>query len=348
MKYSTNELELLGVVWATEHFRNYLYGTEFQIVTDHKALLSALSANHGNKTKHSRLTRWVNRLLPFNFKISHLPGKNMGFTDFLSRLPLGKALPISHYDDKFVVASIDKNQKTLLNKPHSKFITVNNVDRPAVAVNTYSRVITIPSGTENSSDVIGQNLLNSSLALFNLKIIAAIIFCIARSIKVCHNYHTRTKNCTSNCQPIDNSKFNFKSITFTDKVLFHFLLENRQFLPSSKKRLGFPREKVTESLLIIPKEYNIALKFRDDRLSPDHAYLLRRYKSDLNLPNSPIRPENHCSKKLLQIMTRENKVLWELIETIETNRPMGIHGAYMKIYAKDLHVKDGLLFLDNI
>ena len=59
MKYSTNELELLGVVWAFEHFRNYLYGTKFQIVTDHKSLLSALSANHENKTMHSRLTRWV-------------------------------------------------------------------------------------------------------------------------------------------------------------------------------------------------------------------------------------------------------------------------------------------------
>ena len=57
MKYSTNGLELLGVVWATEHFRNYLYGTEFQTVTDHKALLSTLWANHGNKTMHSRLTR---------------------------------------------------------------------------------------------------------------------------------------------------------------------------------------------------------------------------------------------------------------------------------------------------
>ena len=147
----------------------------------------------------------------------------MGFTDFLSRLPSGKALPISHYDDEFVVASIDKIQKILLNKPHSKFIAVNTVDRPAVAVNTYSRVITIPSGTEKSSDVIGQNLLNSSFALFNLKIIAAIISCIARSIKICHNHHTRTENCTSNCQPIDNLKFNFKRITFTDKVLLHFL-----------------------------------------------------------------------------------------------------------------------------
>ena len=34
-KYSTNELRLRGVVWASEHFRNNLYGTEFQIVTNH-------------------------------------------------------------------------------------------------------------------------------------------------------------------------------------------------------------------------------------------------------------------------------------------------------------------------
>ena len=128
MKYSTNELELLGVVWASEHFRNYLFGTEFQIVTDHKALLSALSANHGNKTIYSRLTRWVNRLLPFNFELSHLPGKDMGFPDLLSRLPLGKTLPISHYDDELVVASIDKIQKMLLNRPYSNFVTVNTVD----------------------------------------------------------------------------------------------------------------------------------------------------------------------------------------------------------------------------
>ena len=46
-------------------------------------------------------------------------------------------------------------------------------------------------------------------------------------------------------------------------------------------------------------------------------------------------------------MTREDKVLWDLIETIKTKRPMGIHGAYMKFYAKNLHVKDDLLFLDN-
>ena len=131
----------------------------------------------------------------------------MGFTDLLSRLPLGKALPISHYDDEFVNASIDKIQNILLNKQNSKIVTVNTVDRPAVAVNTNSRVTTIPSGNKNSSNVIGQNRLNSSLALLNLKIIAAIISCIAQSIKICHNHHYRTENCTKNCQPVDNSKF---------------------------------------------------------------------------------------------------------------------------------------------
>ena len=131
------------------------------------------------------------------------------------------------------------------------------------------------------------------------------------------------------------------------KSFLHFLLVNRQFISSSKKRVELPMDKVNEPLLIIPEEHNIALKYRDDRLSPDHADLVKRYKADLNLPISPIRPENHCSKKLLQIKTREDKVLWDLIETIKINRPMGIHGAYMKNYAKDLHVKDELLFLDN-
>ena len=34
-RYSTNELELLGVVWSIEYFKNYLYGKEFSIKTDY-------------------------------------------------------------------------------------------------------------------------------------------------------------------------------------------------------------------------------------------------------------------------------------------------------------------------
>ena len=36
MKYSTIELELVGVVWATEHFKNYLYDSEFEILPNQR------------------------------------------------------------------------------------------------------------------------------------------------------------------------------------------------------------------------------------------------------------------------------------------------------------------------
>ena len=97
----------------------------------------------------------------------------------------------------------------------------------------------------------------------------------------------------------------------------------------------------------VPEEHNIALKFKDDLLNNNHFNLLKRYKAYLSLPSSPIIPENHCSKKLLQLMTKDDKFLWDLITTLKTGRPLKIHGLYMKNYEKDLHTRDDLHFLDN-
>ena len=100
---------------------------------------------------------------------------------------------------------------------------------------------------------------------------------------------------------------------------------------------------ITGHLLIIPEEYNIALKFKDDHLPDDHV----NFKAYLNLSNSPLFTENHCSKKYLQLITIENKVIWDLIDTIKTGITMRTHGFYMKNFSNDLHEKDDLLFLDN-
>ena len=104
-KYSVNELELLGVVWAIKHFKYYLYGKYFTVITDHQSLLSALNASERSKTSQSRLTRWIDRLIPFHFDIKHLAGSKMGLLDYMSRNPVGLPLPPSEYDEEFVVAA---------------------------------------------------------------------------------------------------------------------------------------------------------------------------------------------------------------------------------------------------
>ena len=84
-KYSIKELELLAVVWAVEHSKLLV---KFQVVSDHEALATVLESNKNNKTYSSRLTRWVDRLLPFDFEIIfHAPGLTIGIADCLSRHP---------------------------------------------------------------------------------------------------------------------------------------------------------------------------------------------------------------------------------------------------------------------
>ena len=91
--YSVNELEFLGEVWAIEHFKYYLYGKHFTVITDHQALIGALNTSERSKTSQSRLTRWIDRLIPFHFDIKHLAGNKMGLIDYISRNPVGLAIP---------------------------------------------------------------------------------------------------------------------------------------------------------------------------------------------------------------------------------------------------------------
>ena len=97
-RYSNNELELLGVVWSIEHFKYYSYGKPFTVITDHRALLSIMRENRANKSYNSRLIRWVDLPLPFDFTIDHLPGSKTGLVDYISHDPQQKAVIISAHD----------------------------------------------------------------------------------------------------------------------------------------------------------------------------------------------------------------------------------------------------------
>ena len=105
-RYIVNELELLGVVWSIECFKNYLYEKSFTVIKDHRVLLSIMKKNRSNKPYNSRLTLWIDRLLPFQYDIEHLPGAKMGLVDYISRHPIQKAKKVSAYDEEFIVAKL--------------------------------------------------------------------------------------------------------------------------------------------------------------------------------------------------------------------------------------------------
>ena len=53
-RYWISELEALAVVWATKHFRVYLYGHPCDVYTDHEVLQALLNTPHPSR----KLARW--------------------------------------------------------------------------------------------------------------------------------------------------------------------------------------------------------------------------------------------------------------------------------------------------
>ena len=82
VNYSTTEQELLAIIYATEKFRPYIFGRNFELVTDHRPL-THLSTS---VSKSERLTRWKLSLSEYSFDITYKPGKDNVNADVLSRV----------------------------------------------------------------------------------------------------------------------------------------------------------------------------------------------------------------------------------------------------------------------
>ncbi len=81
--YSTIEREALAVVTSIKAFYLYLYGFQFQLVTDHNPLTSLKNLRNVG----GRLTCWTLFLQQFSFSIQYKPGRLNGNEDALSRVP---------------------------------------------------------------------------------------------------------------------------------------------------------------------------------------------------------------------------------------------------------------------
>ena len=61
----------------------------------------------------SRLTRRIDRIIPFDFVIEHMPGAKIGLADYLSRHHVGDATRVSLYDNTFTVVKLQSITNSL-------------------------------------------------------------------------------------------------------------------------------------------------------------------------------------------------------------------------------------------
>lgn len=80
--YSTCEKELLSIVWSCNHFRPYLFGRKFTILSDNRALVYLKNI----KTPKSRHTRMRLKLEEYDYEIIYKPGRLNKNADVLSRI----------------------------------------------------------------------------------------------------------------------------------------------------------------------------------------------------------------------------------------------------------------------
>ena len=81
--YSSYEGEALAAVWAIAHFRPYLYGQKFTLVTDHQPLKWLMESDKLT----GKLARWALLLQEYDFEVVHRAGIANLDADGLSRNP---------------------------------------------------------------------------------------------------------------------------------------------------------------------------------------------------------------------------------------------------------------------
>ena len=84
--YAQTQKEGLAVVWAVKRLHKFLYGRQFNIITDHEALKYMF---HPGKSIHkntaAKIQRWSITLSTYNYTLQFRPGAKIPQADFLSR-----------------------------------------------------------------------------------------------------------------------------------------------------------------------------------------------------------------------------------------------------------------------
>ena len=89
-RWSAVEQEAYAIFWSVQRCRDFLLPEPFEIITDQRAVSFLFGPRSSNTIKNQKIQRWQIELSPFNFKITHRPGKLNCAADALSRLSASK------------------------------------------------------------------------------------------------------------------------------------------------------------------------------------------------------------------------------------------------------------------
>lgn len=116
--YCVTRRELLAIVESVKHFHHYLYGSSFNVRTDH----GALNWLRRFKNPEGQIARWIEVLETYTFTIEHRPGKQHGNADGLSR----QCFPCNH-------CSRQETKDDQFQYPENHVRSIHSCDEPSTS-----------------------------------------------------------------------------------------------------------------------------------------------------------------------------------------------------------------------
>lgn len=139
-KYHSYELETLAVVNALKHFRVYLLGVHFTLITD----CNAIKSTSTKKDILPRVARWWSYMQDFDFSIVYRKGSSLPHVDFLSRNPVVRRIDATNTNWLYVEQRGDDETMQLINASKDGLL---DKTRYSVKNGILHYVISSPDGT---------------------------------------------------------------------------------------------------------------------------------------------------------------------------------------------------------
>ena len=114
-RYSTFDKELLAIYLAIKHFRHFIEGRHFHVLTDHKPLTFAMNTRSDRYSP--RQSRHLDYISQFTSTIRHIKGSQNVVADALSRIETNalvtKQPPVVNFEAIAEAQSTDKQLRAL-------------------------------------------------------------------------------------------------------------------------------------------------------------------------------------------------------------------------------------------